>query len=84
MKNNSNYGMCDVEDVSINACCAGVSQSYYASLSVSEDPFYCAVCCQKYMRETIRSLRDTVNALQSEIAQLKAEKSSSQSGKKSL
>ena len=68
----------------MHRCCAGVSLSHYASLSASEDPFYCAVCCQQSMRETIRSLQDTVSALKSEIAQLKAEKSSSQSGKVTL
>ena len=68
----------------MHRCCAGVSLSHYASLSVSEEPFFCSICCQQTMRETISSLRDTVSALKLEIAQLKAEKSSLQSGKIAL
>ena len=59
----------------MHRCCAGVSVSHYAALSVSKDPFYCTVCCQQFMRETICSLCDTVHALQLKVAQLKAEKS---------
>ena len=65
-------------------CCAGVSLSHYTFLSASEEPFYCAICCQQTMRETISSLRDTVNVLKLEIAQLKVGKSFLQSGKVTL
>ena len=65
----------------MHRCCAGVSLSHYSSLSVSEEPFYCTICCQQTMRETISSHCDTVFALNLEIAQLKADKSSLQSGR---
>ena len=68
----------------MHGCCAGVSLSHYASLSVSEEPFFCAIWCQRTMRETISSLRDTVSVLKLEIAPLKVEKSSLQCRKITL
>ena len=59
--------------------CTGVSTFHYASLSVSNDSFYCYVCLQKELRVSVVSLKDQVRALLLELDTLKAKCSCSHS-----